>query len=713
MAKELAVEMSSWNPGLGTKKCSVQEKLYFRGRFVSANSPPSFEEIPGSRPTKYYDMDRERFREDINLGSIIYTLIASDPEDDCITFGVQDGSEYFDVSNHNCTHAETSTSVSATWTLDDGHNEPPMVNMFVKKETDITVYIVNVNDNSPIFVGAPYLADVFEDTSEGTVIYSVIVFDNDVGSSGGCTITITNLDDYGDMFYIDSSVVEDKTSLAEIYLTETLDFESLRVYTLNLFAVDFGTDPGPLNSSATLYVNVKDVQDMPPKFIGLPYYADVPENQPVNTSVMEVFAVDGDEGVPQHIRYGIVYGQNEADLFWVETIDNSGKGIIYTSVPLDREAVEIGGIVTFNLTATEVDHYNQPLSDITTFTGVNILVLDENDRSPYFDQSYYNGSIQENSQIDRIIHNIVLIVKDTDSTRQMASFKLEIINNHMASEAFYVRPDRALFSTHAVIEVRNPDYLDFESVQQFNFQVLAYDLSVENLSSTVDVTIHVMDMNDNPPNFTQDEYRGAVYENSPAGTSILQISATDMDSGVNAEIVYSITDVVPLTGSFMVNRSTGVIGLKDTLDSETSTDEFTLTVMAKDKGYPPLATTTLCIIYVLDIDAATESETIMPNDARTVDESTEHTVFIIVIVIVCSVLVLAVVVIAVLLIYIRRQLYLNKNLSQLSQQISATVTHNDEVTLQETQPKVDNDNYAMICVTDEESTYQGLYANIY
>ncbi|XP_006822266.1 cadherin-related family member 1-like [Saccoglossus kowalevskii] len=523
---------------------------------VSANSPPSFDEIPGSSPTKYYDMDRERFREDITVGNFIYTLVASDPDGDCITFGVQDGSEYFDVSDQNCTHAdvrlmqefdyETTTSVSATWTLDDGHNDPV--------ETEITVYIVNVNDHSPIFVCAPYaVLDVLEDTSEGTVIYSITVIDNDVGSSGDCTVTITNLDEYGNIFYINSSVVAEKTTVADIYLTGNLDYESLRVYTLKLLVEDFGTDPGPLNSSATLYVNVKDVKDMPPMFIGLPYYADVPENQSVNTTVMEVFAVDGDLGVPQRIRYDIVSGQNVADLFWVETITDSGKGVIYTLVLLDRRAIEtVDGIITFNLTATEIDQYNQPLSDITTFTVVTIVLL-EKDGSPYFDQSYYNGSIQENSQMNRIIHNIIMIVKYSDSTVEMASFNLKIINNNVASEAFYVSPDRALFSTHAVIKVRNPEYLDFESVQLFNLQ------------------------------------------------------ATDMDSGVNAEIVYSITDVVPPTDSFIVNRSTGVIGLKDTLDSKTSTDEYTLTVMARDRGYPSLSTTALCIISVLGINEATES----------------------------------------------------------------------------------------------------------
>ncbi|XP_006822265.1 cadherin-related family member 1-like [Saccoglossus kowalevskii] len=607
-------------------------------------------------------------------GEIIYTLIASDPDGDCITFGVQDGSEYFDVNDQTCTEAKVKLTKAFDYEV----------------ETDITVYIVNVNDHSPEFIGSPYVTYVFEDTSEGTMIYSVTVIDNDVGSSGGCTITITNLDDYDGMFYINSSVVAEKTTVADIYLTGTLDFESLRVYKLNLFAEDFGTDPGPLSSSATLYVNVKDVQDMPPKFIGLPYYADVPENQPVNTSVMEVLAVDGDLGVPQRIRYGIASGQNEADLFWVETITDSGKGVLYTSVPLDREAVGIdGGIIAFNLTAIEIDQYNQPLSTITTFTRVTILVLDENDGTPYFDQSYYNGSIQENSQMNRKILNIIMIVKDSDSTVEMASFELKIINNAVASEAFYVSPDKALFSTHAVIKVRNPDYLDFESVQLFNFQVLAYDLSEEGLSSTADVTIHVMDMNDNSPIFTQDEYWGNVHKKSPAGTSILQISATDMDSGVNAEIVYSITDVVPPTDSFIVNRSTGVIGLKDTLDSKTSTDEYTLTVMARDRGYPSHSTTALCIISVLICKCyeAAESETIiesMPTDASTGNESTEYTVFIIVVVIVCSIFALAVVVIAVLLIDIRRKLYLNKNLSQPSRQISGTVIHNDEVALQET-----------------------------
>lgn len=56
----------------------------------------------------------------------------------------------------------------------------------------------------------------------------------------------------------------------------------------------------------------------------------------------------------------------------------------------------------------------------------------------------------------------------------------------------------------------------------------------------VRVNINVEDSNDHPPRFTSPVYKGSIIENAPFGSEVLQVTALDKDTGVNAEIMFSI-----------------------------------------------------------------------------------------------------------------------------------------------------------------------------
>lgn len=55
------------------------------------------------------------------------------------------------------------------------------------------------------------------------------------------------------------------------------------------------------------------------------------------------------------------------------------------------------------------------------------------------------------------------------------------------------------------------------------------------------VHIEVGDINDNDPVFDPVNYTVSLYENSPEGTPLVNVTATDADSGQNARISYTIT----------------------------------------------------------------------------------------------------------------------------------------------------------------------------
>lgn len=71
-------------------------------------------------------------------------------------------------------------------------------------------------------------------------------------------------------------------------------------------------------------------------------------------------------------------------------------------------------------------------------------------------------------------------------------------------------------------------------------KVTATDNGIPALHSTVDVYVEILDYNDNPPNFTEEDYKFFVPENVSAGYEVYQINATDADIGPNANITFSI-----------------------------------------------------------------------------------------------------------------------------------------------------------------------------
>lgn len=74
------------------------------------------------------------------------------------------------------------------------------------------------------------------------------------------------------------------------------------------------------------------------------------------------------------------------------------------------------------------------------------------------------------------------------------------------------------------------DELDYEQKKQYELTVRATD-SVSGVYAEVLVSILVLDVNDCPPEFTQDSYNVSVSEAASFGTSVLKVSAKDNDTG--------------------------------------------------------------------------------------------------------------------------------------------------------------------------------------
>lgn len=100
------------------------------------------------------------------------------------------------------------------------------------------------------------------------------------------------------------------------------------------------------------------------------------------------------------------------------------------------------------------------------------------------------------------------------------------------------------------------------------------------------------DVNDCPPEFTEESYNISVSEAAQFGTQILTVLAHDNDTKNNQEIVYSIQKSKNnnATDYFYIDDKEGKIFLKQSLDHE-MTSEHHFVVVATDKGVPSLSST--------------------------------------------------------------------------------------------------------------------------
>jgi len=100
--------------------------------------------------------------------------------------------------------------------------------------------------------------------------------------------------------------------------------------------------------------------------------------------------------------------------------------------------------------------------------------------------------------------------------------------------------------------------LDREENSLYNLTIMAKDSGPKpRLFSLTTVLVSVLDVNDNDPQFINTPYTAAIPENTPPGTSVLTVEATDADEGINSIISYSINNSAQ--GLFKIDNITGLI----------------------------------------------------------------------------------------------------------------------------------------------------------
>ncbi|XP_072001767.1 protocadherin gamma-C5-like isoform X4 [Engystomops pustulosus] len=442
--------------------------------------------------------------------------------------------------------------------------------------TQITVLVLDINDNAPVFDQARYKISIPENIALNTTIIKVNATDLDEGANGEILYSFDHhtLDSVAKVFHINSNT-------GEIYLNEDVDYEISKSYELYVKATDKGSPK--LEGRCVVKVEVEDVNDNTPEIIFNSKNNVVPENSPIGTVVGFITVRDKDSGKNGEIRLDVSPGLP----FTCQPM--SQRYALVTSGPLDRERLS-----QYTITLTASDLGSPFLSSHIT---ISLNISDVNDNPPAFLHNVYNAFIAENNEAGRLLCTVSAGDPDEGANANLIySIAESHIHGSPVSSFVYINSE-----TGNIYAQRSFDY---EQFQVLHITARVEDSGSPKLSSNVSVFIFILDTNDNSPTILYPENTGeataqeTIPRSAAAGYLVSKVSAVDVDSGHNAWLLYSLLQSAS-PALFHISEYTGEVRTLRGLH-ETDNTEQRLVVVVRDHGEPSLTTTTTIIVNILD-----------------------------------------------------------------------------------------------------------------
>lgn len=435
--------------------------------------------------------------------------------------------------------------------------------------TQLLVNVLDANDNSPRFYTSQFQEAVLESVPVGYNIVRVQAYDADEGANSEITYSIPENKDAMPL------AIDSRTGW--IHTVKQLDREETSRYTFQVVATDGGVPPK--SASSSVVITIQDVNDNDPEFSPNFYEASIAEDQPPGTPVVTVTATDPDED--SRLHYEITTG-NTRGRFAITS--QNGRGLITIAQPLDYKQEK-----RFILTITASDSGGR-----TDTATVNVNITDANNFAPVFENAPYTAMVFEDSPIGTTVLVVSAIDNDVGVNAQITYLMNEDTVNGLAhNEPFVVNPQTGAITTTAL--------LDRETISAYLLTITAKDGGNPSLSDTTDVEISVTDVNDNAPSFKVPLYQASIPEDALIGTSVVQVSATDQDIGLNGRVKYMLSDADRNDGSFVIDPTSGIVRTNKALDRETVA-VYHLSAIASDKGTPPMSSSVEIQVRLEDVN---------------------------------------------------------------------------------------------------------------
>uniref|UniRef100_A0A8C5NK05 Protocadherin gamma-C3 n=1 Tax=Junco hyemalis TaxID=40217 RepID=A0A8C5NK05_JUNHY len=484
--------------------------------------------------------------------------------------GFQSGSKLLELVLQQPLDREQSALQQLVLTAVDG-GDPPK-----SGTAQISVRVVDTNDNPPAFDRSTYTVSLLENSLPGTLVVKLNASDPDEGSNGDVIYSFGSYtpQKVRQLFSVDPHS-------GEVRVNGTLDYEEASSYEIYVQATDQG--PVSMAGHCKVLVNIVDANDNAPEVQLTSLYSPVPEDARSGTVVALMSVTDQDSGLNKQVSLRIPPGLP----FTLNSFKNSYT--LVTQGKLDHEKA-----AAYNITVTATDSGSPPLSSQKV---IHVEISDINDNPPRFEEPVYSVYIPENNPLGAFLCTIKATDPDVAKNAYVSYSLLdgEIEGLPVAS---YVSIKSDSGNMYAVRS------FDYETLREFQVIVQAQDAGVPPLSSTVTVYIYVVDENDHAPQilYPTSTNTSAALEMIPrsayAGYLVTKIIAIDGDSGQNAWLFFSLVQTSD-PGLFRIELHTGEIRTTRKL-GEDSTPTFNLTVEVRDNGEPSMSSSVAITIAVVD-----------------------------------------------------------------------------------------------------------------
>ncbi|XP_039630290.1 protocadherin alpha-2-like isoform X20 [Polypterus senegalus] len=292
---------------------------------------------------------------------------------------------YYTLTTNEPLDRETAPEYNVSITAsDDG--SPSLSTNFV-----VTIYIADVNDNTPVFPKPVLAAYLNENSPPGSTIITVSSTDPDLGENGQVTYTLMEETSQGVPV---STLVSVNSATGDIRSVQSFDYEQVKMFHFNVIAKDGGSPS--LNGNVTVHVYILDVNDNAP--VMLPSFANggehhtesIPYSAEAGYFVTRIRAYDADSGYNALLSHYIIE-DTVTGLFGI----NRNTGEIRTKRLLREDDSKQQELVievkdngepalstTTTLTVLVVDSASEPLSDFRqpsrkedNFSSFNLYLL--------------------------------------------------------------------------------------------------------------------------------------------------------------------------------------------------------------------------------------------------------------------------------------------------------------------------------------------------